>query len=116
MLGHFEIAFACEWFICNEQVLTAFFLIGVVFARDLPRFGRFRRIFVLDEILAHLIHANSGANGSYGWQYTSSTSSMCHTKFPSASLGKHHDFLSHGFSSFFSASFLPFQDRYARHI
>jgi hypothetical protein len=55
---HFQQPLASEWFIGNEQVGAALFLVAVVFPRNLSRLGWLRRILVLDEILAHLIHAD----------------------------------------------------------
>ncbi len=43
---HFQKSLTSERFIGNEQVRAAFFLVGVVFPRDLSRLGRFGGIFV----------------------------------------------------------------------
>ena len=64
LLGHFQGAFACEWFIGNEQVGAALFLVGVVFARDLPWLGGFGGILVFDQILAISSMQMRGTEGS----------------------------------------------------
>jgi hypothetical protein len=66
VLGHFQAAFPRQWFVGNEQIGAALLLIGVVFPRDLSRLGWLRGILVLDEILAHLIHANARERGIIG--------------------------------------------------
>src|SRR5712691_5678119 len=63
---HFQKPLTSERFIGNEQVRAAFFLVGVVFPRDLSRLGRFGGIFVFDQVLAHLIHANARERGIIG--------------------------------------------------
>src|SRR6266702_4748725 len=45
----FQIAFARQWLIGNEQVGTTLFFVGVVFPRDLSRLSWFGRILVLDQ-------------------------------------------------------------------
>lgn len=46
VFGHFQVAFASQRLIGNEEVGTSLFLIGVVFPRDLSGFGRLGGILV----------------------------------------------------------------------
>ena len=55
----FQHPLASERFIDNEEVGAPLFLIAVVFPCHLSRLRWFGRIFVLDEILSHLIHTDS---------------------------------------------------------